>query len=306
MTAVACTVYEGDYHLGVGALANSLHRQGYRGELWVGWRGQLPPWAKTVDASGRLSVAADFAIRFVEIEPGPPVAQLKPVLMRRIFDELVPDAVQVFFFDSDALVIARWPFFKAWAQDAVALVTDAWFPRVPTHHPWRKAWRSLAEARSRQVRGIECYHGSAFLGVPRVHRALVDAWCDLTALFQERDPQQGMRFKSGDRMTDPFHGTDQDTLAAALMATDVPLCTSGPEAFGFTGFGCVILHPIGPKPWRISHLRDALHGRRPDLYANAFWRHVDAPITVMPPWQRAMRKLEWAIAHGINRFYRST
>jgi hypothetical protein len=186
----------------------------------------------------------------------------------------------------------------------VAVVTDACFPRVPPHHPWRKTWRRLVEASGRQSRDLEDYHISAFVGVPRCCRGIVDAWCELTGLHQREHPEIAIRFYSGDRMTEPVH-TDQDLLAAALMATDVPVCALGPEGFGFTGFAPVMMHPTGPKPWSASYLRQALRGRSPDFYSAAFWHHLEAPIRVLPPQRARLGKLMCLLAKGLTRIYRS-
>ena len=106
-------------------------------------------------------------------------------------------------------------------------------------------------------------------------------------------------------MTDPFHGTDQDLLAAAVMATEVPICPLGPEAFGFTGSPNTMLHPMGEKPWRRSALFQLVgRGRRPDLYTRNYWRYLDSPIAVRRQAARWVQRLDvrtalaLAWAHG--------
>ena len=184
LTTVACTVYEGDYHYGVGALANSLYRQGYRGELVVGWRGRLPRWVQNVDAAGIFQVTARLLdpLRRAGFRAARGAAQACPDARHLRSPGSARGACCFLRRRCDCPGTLGLP--GAWARDAVALVIDPVFPTVATHHPWRKAWRELAEVTTGDVRDIDDYHGSAFIGVPRRYRALIDAWCNLTELFR--------------------------------------------------------------------------------------------------------------------------
>src|ERR1700749_3152021 len=102
--ATVCTVAEGQYHFGVAALCNSLYRHGYRGRVWVGYRGALPGWAEDpVDCGAwhERAVAPDFTVRFVPVEGAWHLANCKPMLLRRILEALAPDAKGLIYFDSD-------------------------------------------------------------------------------------------------------------------------------------------------------------------------------------------------------------
>ena len=54
MNSVICTLYEGHYHFGVASLANSLYSNGFRGDIYIGLKGDLPFWAKMAKTENQI------------------------------------------------------------------------------------------------------------------------------------------------------------------------------------------------------------------------------------------------------------
>ena len=130
------TVFEGDYHHGLGALVNSAFQCGYRRNVWAGYRGPLPPWAEQAKDCGtysELQVADALGIRFVPLESGVHFTSYKPRFMLDLLGTLAPDIVAMFYFDPDTTIKAGWAFFEQWVRCGVALCEDLNSPWNPTH-----------------------------------------------------------------------------------------------------------------------------------------------------------------------------
>lgn len=301
---VACTLYSGHYHLGVGALANSLYRSGYRGTLWVGWLGALPPWC--IDRS-EFEAAPGFVVRFVPLSDRSTVAHEKPALMLRVL-ELDPGADAVIFFDADVVIRGKWSFFELWIESGAALVIDYIYPVVPPNHPWRRQWRALAESVGlRESQRLDFYFGSAVLGFGRAHAEIAEMWRTLLDEYRARHSERPKdALKHGDR-ADAFYSLDQDLLNAAAMVSRVPLAPIGPEALDFAPGGYLMSHPLhDEKPWRCSFIWRALRGYPPSAADKAYWQYADRPIKLFSKITLRTRWLQLMLAAAIGRFYRRT
>jgi hypothetical protein len=307
-TFAACTLFEGDYHTGAGALANSLYASGYRGTLWAGYRGALPPWAAAARPEGphqhRFTVAPDFDIAFLSLETAPHFAYHKPEFLQRLLSEFEPDANAAIYLDPDIVVKCPWSLFSDWLEDGVALVEDI-NPSLPARHPTRLAWqRVLATRGLTPQRELHRYYNSGFVGIPRAHVAFLGEWQRMMSIVREVLGTQHHHIKAGNATT-LFHSTDQDALNMALMLTDTPMNTAGPEAMDFVTGGHYLSHAVGtPKPWQGSLLRQALRGYAPSVQTKAFYRHAAQPVALFNASELRARQRALALAALIGRFYR--
>jgi len=309
MKIALCTLYEGHYHYGVAALANSLSVSGYAGTLHVGYRGELPQWVVTHpswDAGTRTLRLNDRFCLYFELQDTPVFfAYYKARFMRRVLCDLAQDCDAVAYIDPDIVLKCQWSAIEVWFQGGLALIEDVnW--NLPARHPKRLLWKQwFAREGVDERRSIGRYYNSGFLGVPREHVAfldLVDRLCMLVLAYNNGRAH----IKAGDA-PDLFHSTDQDAMNFALCAyeAEVPLNTAGCEAMDFAGGGFYFSHAIGyAKPWMGHHIKLALSGWTPSIATKAYYRYANSPIRVYSVAQFALRRLSLGIASTMGRFYR--
>ena len=307
MTTVLCTLFEGHYHHGVAALGNSLMAAGYTGQLWAGYRGELPAWATQCagfdPATGQLHLRGGFTICFVALDTSLHFNYYKPTFMRSVLQAHAPQARAVAYFDPDVVVNCAWRDIDIWFDGGIAMVEDVnW--SLPQRHPKRLMWsRWFTPHGHPPVRSLcRCYN-AGFVGVPREFMAFLDTWETLCQLVWSHNDQLN-HIKAG-MAPSLFHSTDQDAMNYALMRHDMPLNTAGPEAMDFTPGGYYLSHAIDtPKPWAGRHLEQALRGRPPSAATRAYYRHAAGPIQTHSAATLAWRRMSLAIAAALGRCFR--
>ena len=311
-TSDVCTLFEGGYHPGVGALANSLHACGFRGTLWVGFRGDLPPWAPS-DASGSeagMPLPDGMRLRFVPLETSDHLTNHKPDFMLRVAD-LAPAATRFLYLDPDIVVRAPWAFFEDWMDAGVASVEDVNSP-LDDSHPRRASWRKYYEPRGLALRTrTPVYVNGGCLGVARGNLGFLTLWRDIQLMMAEAIGGLGAANIGGGQMKEGqghpgfcFNKTDQDALNVAMMAWNGEISVMGREAMDFAPGGYVMSHALGaPKPWAKSYFRCALDGFPPTRADKEFWNHVSTPIPVFSPAVARRRGAAMAAASFLGRFY---
>jgi len=175
-----CTLYEGDYHYGVGALTNSLYHQRFSGDIWVGYRAPLPPWAHPVeqtDSTLTYRVGEGLVLRFVPLDTRTFLSNYKPHCALRVLDEFAPGTDAVFYFDPDIVIKCDWLFYETWAARGFACCEDNCYPHMPSTHPLRLAWLDFAARHALAThRKLDAYYNAGFFGVTRGRRAMLETW----------------------------------------------------------------------------------------------------------------------------------
>jgi len=303
--SAVCTLFAGDYDKGVAALANSLYAGGYRGVVWVGYRGELPGWASPCKAMRGASVyeaAEGLWLAFVKAESQRFINFDKPFLLRRVAEELHPEAERVYFFDPDIVVVSGWSFFETWADRGVAVVEDCCYGRFPSNHPHRGTWEAMMRRRGHgEPRSLEAYYNGGFIGVPRSRAGVLGVWCEAMSAMVEEGLDAAV-FKQHDR-AHPFCDSDQDAMNTMAMFTDAPLSAIGPEGMGFTPPIYLMAHAASaPKPWKANYVREWLRtGGGPSRVHRAFWDYVTEPIAVFGPGELRRRRLSLKVASALGR-----
>lgn len=306
MKTSVCTLFEGDYHYGVGALVNSLHAAGFSGCVWAGYKGSLPPWAK-VDAQGMMKVTDGLEIRFVSLATEWHLTNYKPTFMRELWEREGRDWSALFYFDPDIVVKAKWDEFAFWVQCGVAVVEDGMNGRIGSTHPLRARWKAYVAGMDLTCRReFEAFCNGGFMGISRANRSFLDTWEKLLkGIFPQFgiDPKEFMCGGTKTRVF-PFQGTDQDTLNIALMVHEGSISMVGPEGMDFDEGGYLMSHAVAsPKPWRRSWLMEMIKGNLPSQAIRRYWLNAENPIRLYSKYYVYCQQVLLKGSAFIGRFY---
>ncbi len=307
MTTAICTLFEKDYHMGLGAWANSLYAHGYRGTIYAGCRGPLPPWLREQpDANGftEFVPAEGLTLRFIPLTTKLHLTNYKPDFMREVWEKHCSQSEALFYFDPDIVILCRWAFFEEWIEAGVAVCQDVngW---MPDNHPIRHGWRKQLQPGGLVFRNtLETYFNGGFVGLRTEDRSFLEDWQRVQTLMQNC----GVDFDVigfGDR-TYPFTCRDQDALNITCMVTARKISPMGQDGMDFQpgGGGYVMSHAAGgTKPWRKNMLANLItKGSGPSRADKGFYAFVQHPIRVFTGGAYLWRKFDLMLASAIGRF----
>lgn len=299
-----CTLYEGQYHIGVAAWINSLCAHDFNGTVWVGFRGELPSWAiKAKKESEYFELRLTPAVRvcFIPVHTELHLTNYKPDFMLMLMEHFCPTAEHLFYFDPDIVVKCRWSFFEEWVSYGIALVEDLHSPMNPLN-PLRFMWKSFYKPHGFEfIHDHAAYVNAGFLGVKRADREFLQLWRSLNQLMPG-DPSEILPFP---HRSYPFRFADQDVLNVVLCCTTLTLSIVDSHGMDFTPGGYLMSHAAGqPKPWDSCFIRRALIGKAPTFAARNFFRNTRGPIKVFHPIVKFAKVADLLIGRAISAFIR--
>lgn len=315
MNSAVCTLFEGSYHYGLAALTNSLHKVGFRGRLFAGYRGDLPVWAVEAKASliagwpaaRSLTVAPGLTIVFLPLETSHHLTNYKADFMLALFDGPASDADALFYVDPDICVVAPWTYFEDWVTCGVALCEDVNSP-LSENHPRRIGWRRYYGHLGLCLKFASAeYVNGGFVGVGAGDRAFLLDWKQTMDLMATEigSLALGLTDNSVYRSTgfaDCFDRTDQDALNAAIEVTSLKVSVIGKQAMAMQPGAALVPHAFGgPKPWQARYFSLSLRGVPPRAADKAYWANSSSPISPYGATTRILKRLDIRVASVIGR-----
>lgn len=313
MKSSICTLFEGNFHKGVAVLINSLYKNGFKGDFYAGYRGDLPKWAEKAihnfdldwPGSKTIQLAHDLHVHFLPLDSSHHFTHLKPSFMLRLFNGPAKDADNLAYFDPDIVNLCKWSFYENWMSYGVAMVHEAISNDMPATHPNRMEWYKVIKLINKEPkRDIHSYINAGFCGVAKKHIEFLDVWSqviDVAISHYKMDPSVFMTF---DR-TSAFYCIDQDAYNITAMCSASPISEMGPEAMDFENSGWTMSHAVGwPKPWNNKFILSALSGNPPNRPHKNYWNNTNGQISLYSNFYTNLMKVDILVATFIGRFYK--
>jgi len=315
----ACTLFEDNYHYGVVALVNSLYKNGYRGSIYVGYKGELPPWAILAREDISISWAGaktfsptdDLNLHFLPLNTNYHLTNYKPDFMLELLNGPAFDAEGIFYFDPDITVNADNNYLKNWIEGGIAVCEDVNSP-LPLNHPRRLAWRKYFGNFGIEMQAKEPYYvNGGFVGLKREFISFLHKWKELQELMGlsigglQRSAFPGYTLDPIHlNPLAPFSRTDQDTLNCAIEETSLSVSFIGKEAMGFKAGTCILPHSLGtPKPWNWQFIQQLVKGVPPNISVKSYWFNANGILKVYSISFVVYKRILLRFASFLGRFY---
>jgi hypothetical protein len=322
MISAVCTLFEGHYHYGVATLSNSLYKNGFRGDVYVGYRGNLPNWIlkDNKESIGKwkdsitLKTAQGLKLIFLLLDTNYSLTNYKPDFMLELWEGPAADADALFYFDPDIVINYPWTCFEEWINCGVAVCEDINSP-FQEFHPRRVGWRDYFKNHHITLQfKNQIYVNGGFLGLSKKDLSFLVLWIKLqeimgeaiggleNSIFSNQSYNSTILKREGFQI---FNKSDQDALNATIEAYNGTISYMGKEGMGFGLGDTSMSHALAsPKPWKANYLLRAIHGRPPRTVDVSYWKNTNYPLLAHSKWQISIKKISITMAKVIGRFYK--
>jgi hypothetical protein len=313
MKTIVCTLFEGHFNLGAAALINSLLKNNFRGEIILGYKGEIPAWNQ-LTKSNRSNLAIDTSsfklngvrIQFIKLETEYHLTNYKPYFMIEICRTYNDSIDSIFYFDPDIVVNCNWSFFESWVKYGVAMVHEIADHDFPPSHPRRQRWNEeiLHPNGLSSINSFNSYFNAGFIGLNRSSLSFLERWKNLMEFAIVNLGFDVKRMSQSKLPTDLFGMGDQDLLNITAMSISLPICEFGPEGMGFLPGGWLMFHGVGsPKPWEKIYILQAIQGFGVSRVDKKFIEFTRSPIQIWSYSKYWRKKYALLLASFISRFY---
>ena len=313
MHSVVCTLYEGNYHYGVASLTNSLFANGFRGDVFIGVKGDLPFWANSAKVENNInwegaklySPIEGMNLYFLPLKTKDHLTNHKAEFMLKLWDGPAKNVNGIFYFDPDITIKCNWTFFESWITMGVCLVNEIVWNDMPDTHPKRMMWRKVAEKAGCPIlNNLSSNINAGFIGVSKENIGFLKILKNLIDVSKEHFSFNAELFFQSNNDYGMFKVGDQDLLNLTAMCSNSPLSIVGPEGMDFIGGGWIMSHAVGsPKPWNKNFLLSSLDGIKPSLAEKEFWKNCNYPIKIKSNFKISIKNLAIKSSSFIGRFY---
>lgn len=311
-----CTLFEGHHHYGVAGLINSLYKNGFRGDFFAGYKGDLPFWTtglsdqldKYWEGAKTMQIKNDLKIHFLPLDTNWHLTHYKPFFMLALEKKFPEQVKSIFYFDPDITIKSEWTFFERWIQHGVALVHEIAAVYMPPTHPTRKEWNVLINKAGLAIQH-SLYSGinAGFCGIAGSDFSFLKMWSNIITAAIDYYGINPKIFAQTEN-NHLFHFADQDALNIAAMCYEGQISEMGPDAMDFVPNGWKVMsHATGlSKPWKKKFILSAIKGVSPSRPDQAYWFIDGGIIKTHTNSLVRLKRASIKISSFIARFYKKS
>ncbi len=315
------TLFEKTHHFGVVGLVNSLHRQGFQGNIYAGYRGPLPDWAQKSefnpslnwDQGRTLKIQNNILLHFIPLSTNYNFSNYKAHFALELIKGPCKETKRLYYFDPDITVDYPWSFYEKWVESGIAVCEDVLSP-LSEFHPTRTGWRKYYKDFRIDLKFKNpIFTNAGFYGLNQkdfgfleLLKKMMEYMAPVIGGLEHSNVSGGLSKLASAELENyaPFKYCDQDAFNAALEAWNGNISYLGKEGMNFEIGVIKMSHAIGKvKPWNKSFALYFINGRPPTRADREYWKNMKFPLKAYSKEYVNLKNLAIKISRFLGRFY---